>query len=453
MKNINLKLERILFSFFVIMAANGLIAQNYIINTIAGSGIHSGYSGDGGPATVAKLNSPNSLAVDALGDIYVVDYDNHCIRKINSSGIISTIAGVGTYGYSGDGGPATSAKMTWPTSISLDGLGNIFIADRNNYCIRKINSAGIISTFAGNGTQGYSGDGGAATSAMLGMVTSVFADNQGNVYIGDATNNRIRKVDASGVISTFAGNGTAPTTGDGGQAIDAGLSTSSSFAVDASGNLYFTDLLNHRIRKITPAGIITTIAGNGSAGFTGDGVLATTTALNRPSGLAIDSFGNIYFADVANYRIRKIDNSGVISTIAGVGTNEFSGDGGLATAAELSFPSGVAVGHSGNFYIADSYNNRIRELTVTASITDLLHDHKINLYPNPADQTVNIKLTGENEVVLKLMSVTGQVVLEKYVETNGEKTIALDIQNLRSGVYFVKIDTPTVSQTIRFLKN
>jgi sugar lactone lactonase YvrE len=331
------------------------------IITVAGNGTL-GYSGDSGAATSAELYDPSGVAVDSLGNIYIADMYNHRIRKVSTSGIITTVAGNGTYGYSGNGGAATSAELYDPSSVAVDSSGNIFIADSNNHSIRKVSTSGIITTVAGNGTYGYSGDSGAATSAELYDPSGVAVDSSGNIYIADVSNQRVRKVDTSGIITTVAGNGAYGYSGDSSAATSAELFYPRGVAVDSSGNIYIADLNNHRIRKVSTSGIITTVAGNGTYGYSGDSGAATSAELYNPSGVAVDSSGNIYIADVSNQRVRKVDTSGIITTVAGNGTYGYSGDSGAATSAELNGPYGVAVDSSGNIFIADLNNNRIRKV-------------------------------------------------------------------------------------------
>ncbi len=281
------------------------LSPGSIISTIAGNGT-AGYSGDGGPAASAELNSPSGVAVDFSGNIYIADYKNNRIRRVDASGVISTVAGKGTAGYSGDGGPASSAELSTPSGVAVDTSGNIYIADSSNNCVRKVDASGVISTVAGNGTAGYSGDGGPAVSAELSSPSGVAVDTSGNIYIADDKNNCIRKVDASGVISTVAGNETGGYSGDGGPATSAELSTPSGVAVDASSNIYIADSSNNCIRKVDASGVISTVAGKGTGGYSGDGGPATSAQLNSPSGLAVDSSGNIYIADTTNYRVREV---------------------------------------------------------------------------------------------------------------------------------------------------
>ena len=338
--------------------------QSYMIYTLAGNGT-AGLSGDNGPATGAELFQPLGVALDSAGNLYIADSDNMRIRKVSSTGVITTVAGNGTPGFSGDGGPATSTGLNYPSGVALDSAGSLYIADAGNNRIRKV-SNGVITTVAGNGAQGFGGDGGPATGAQLFVPAGVAVDSAGSLYIADAGNNRIRKV-SNGVITTVAGNGAQGFGGDGGPATSAQLFVPAGVAVDSAGSLYIADAGNNRIRKVSK-GVITTVAGNGTLGFGGDGGPATNAQLYGPEGVAVDSAGNIYIADMDNNRIRKVSN-GVITTAAGNGTQGFSGDNGPATSAELYRPEGIAVDATGNLYIADTWNNRIGILTPTGSCT------------------------------------------------------------------------------------
>ena len=393
-----------------------------IITTIAGTGVR-GFSGDDDPAAAAQLSDPTGVAVDGEGNVYIADLENHRIRKVDYvMGIITTFAGTGVRGFGGDGGPADEAQLNLPTGVAVDSDDTVYIADSENHRIRKVDSAGKIITFAGTGDYGRSGDGGQAVDAKLGRPTGVAVDSDGNVYIADLSNHRIRKVDtteeittiaespppgrpggrpavqlseptgvavdeagnvyiadrenhrihkvdsAGGIITTFAGTGVRGDDGDGGDADKAQLNLPYGVAVDEAGNVYIADSGNHRIRKVDSAGmIITTFAGTGVRGDDGDGELAVNATLNLPYGVAVDSDGNVYIADSFNNRIRKVDSAGTITTIAGTGEIGFSGDGELAVNAQLNLPYGVAVDEAGNVYIADSGNNRIRKLTPAAA--------------------------------------------------------------------------------------
>ncbi len=350
------------------------VSANGIISTVAGNGA-ARFSGDGAAATSASLSYPAGIAVDASGNLLIVDSINQRIRKVSSSGIISTVAGNGRFGFSGDGGPAIAASLDLDPSflplaaVAVDASGNLFIADTFNFRIREVSVGGIISTVAGNGTPGFSGDGGPATSASLGGPTSVATDTSGNLFIADQYNARIRKVSATGIVTTVAGNGTVyPSSGDGGPATSASLSGPQALALDTSGNLFIADSGSGRIRKVSATGTITTVAGDGSYTFWGDGGPATSASLNDPRGVAVDASGNLFIADTQNNRIRKVSANGIITTVAGNGTSGFSGDNGLATSAALSGPVGLAVDASGNLFIADQYNNRIRKVTAATGM-------------------------------------------------------------------------------------
>jgi sugar lactone lactonase YvrE len=384
------KVLTLLLLFFSIFSAK---AQG-IITTVAGNGIN-GYSGDGGLATAAMLRNPTGVAVDASGNLYIADYINNRIRKVSPSGIIITIAGTGTFGYSGDGGPATSAQFANPRGVAVDGSGNLYIADLINHRIRKVNLiTGIITTVAGRGAGGYSGDGSLATAAQLSFPSGVAVDGSGNLYIGDNGNNRIRKVNlGNGIITTVAGNGTVGYSGDNGPATSAQLSGPAGVAVDGS-NLYIADGNNYRIRKVNlSTGIITLVAGNGAGGYSGDGGLATAAQLYAPEGVVVDGSGNLYIAEINNNRVRKVNlSTGIITTVAGNGTVGYSGDGGPATSAQLTSPTGVAVDGSGNLYIAAS--GSIRKVSFPTGPTITTSALSATTYCQGATLNVSFTTTG-----------------------------------------------------------
>lgn len=340
----------------------------YSITTIAGDG-NGSYGGDGGAATSAQINAPYGIHVDSSSNVYIADTFNHCIRKVDSSGNISTVAGTPqSNGSSGDSAAATSAKLYLPRGVYVDGSSNMFIADTFNNKIRKVDSGGTITTFAGTGTPAYSGDSGAANAAELKYPYDAYGDGT-NIFIVDKSNDVIRKVagtSSTDTITTVAGiqaNGGAYS-GDGGAATAADINAPFSITIDSSNNIYIADTSNHRIRKFTDGGNISTVAGNGSNGFSGDKSDATSAELNQPYGVAVDSSGNIYITDTYNDRIRRVDAStGIIYTIAGNGDTGFSDDSELdATSVSLYRPRGIYVDSSGNVYFSDSQNHRVRKL-------------------------------------------------------------------------------------------
>ena len=335
-----------------------------IITTVAGNGTPS-YSGDNGPATSAELNQPYSVLADGSGNFYIADYSNSAVRKVTPAGIISTIAGNGTAGYSGDDGPATSAELSGPAGLALDSSGNLYIGDRGNNTVRKVTPAGIISTVAGNGTAGYSGDDGPATSAELNAPYGLAFDAGGNLYIAEYSNQTVRKVTPAGTITTIAGNGTAGYTGDNGPATSATLNGPDDIAFDLSGNLYINDDLNSRIRMVNPSGTITTVVGNGGTPGNGDGGPAISATLGQPHGVTVDANGFLYIADTFDQSIRRVDQFGTITTVVGNGGAPGIGDGGPAFDAELNLPTKVSVDAVGNYYIADLGNYRIRKVNIS----------------------------------------------------------------------------------------
>ena len=336
-------------------------AQALQIQAFCGTGVQ-GYAGDNGPAISAELNFPSYLVFDASSNLYVADWANNVVRRIDADGKITTFAGKGTSGYSGDGQPARLAELSNPTSLAIDRLGNLFIADWGNNVVRKVDTKGFITTFAGSGVYGYSGDGSSAVNATLRQPTGLAIDGAGNLYIADSNNYVIRRVDGAGIITTYAGTGVSGYSGDGGQALSANLGSPSGLAFDGAGDLLVSDYNYGIIRRIDPRGLITTIAGNGVSGYGGDGGASTSAELNAPGEIAVDALGDIFIADTSNNRIRKIDSVGKISTIAGNGTQGFIGDNGPAESAELNNPMGVAVDAAGNLYIADVRNSCIREV-------------------------------------------------------------------------------------------
>ena len=350
-------------SFLILLSASGLKAQT--ISTYAGDYSYSAISGDGGPATAAAIGSPTGIAVDVYGNVFFSDAINNAIRKIDVSGTISTIAGsAGPGGFGGDGGPATAATLFMPMGLTTDVTGAIYFADAGNFIVRKIDVSGIISTVAGTpGSHGFSGAGSPGISTTLDGADAVAIDAAGNLYIADGAN-KLLALNTSGIVSIFAG-GISGFSGDGGPATAAACSGINGVAVDNTGNVYITESGNNVVRKITSAGIISTGAGVGGTGgaYSGDNGAATLAGLNTPSGLAIDNSGNLYIADQGNNVIRFVNAyTGIISTYAGNSTTGYSGDGGPADSAELNNPAGCAINGSHQLFIADRNNNVIRKV-------------------------------------------------------------------------------------------
>ena len=378
----------------------GISANAQTINTYAGNGTY-GYTGNGGAATSAELSNPSGVAEDASGNLYIADYWNNVIRMVTPTGTISTFAGNTTGGFSGDGGPATAAELDGPVAVAVDYGGNVYIADQNNERIRMVNTSGTISTFAGNGTKGYTGDGIAATAAELSLPDAIAIDKLGDVYIADLDNYRVRMV-YSGIITTVAGSGIQGTSGDGGPATAADLNGITGLAVDNTKPIiYITDQGGSSVRMVGLSKNISTIAGNGTAGFSGDGGPATAAELKTPAGLWVDTASNLYIADYGNNRIRVVNSSGVITTIAGTVSGGFSGDGGPATLAKLNNPEGVCVDGKGNMYIADYNNKRVRKVNLLSGINELTDNVSVSVFPNPSTGvfTMQVSAIGHQSTV------------------------------------------------------
>ncbi len=431
-------MKRILFLLLFLPA----FTKGQIIITVAGAGSctgGSGYCGDGGPATAAKASLPSSGSFDASGNYYFChDGAAPHVRKVNTAGIITTVAGNGTQGYSGDGGPATDAQIRfgWTT---VDSMGNLYISDNNACRIRKVDAlTGIIHTICGNGSATTTGDGGPATAATI-VPFGICCDKHGNLFI--CANGYIRKIDAAGIITTIAGNGLGGFTGDGGPATAAGIVTYS-ICMDTSENLYIGGAI--RIRKIDMvSGIITHFAGNGSVPYSGDGI-AATNAQFREIGIVMDREMNMYLADDVNDRIRMIDPSGIIHTIAGTGTAAFGGDGGPATAADLWNPEGVAIDRCGNLYIADDANNRIRKVLFypacdssfhSLNSTEIESTPDLSIYPNPTNDLLQINNL-KSESVYTILTPIGKSIQQGTLNP-GNNT--LSIQSLPHGIYLLQL--------------
>ncbi len=320
----------------------------------------------GFPTAGVSLNSPFAVTVDRWGNVYIADTLNNVIREVDASGKASTIAGNGRAKYSGDRGPAASASLNHPGGIAVDAAGNLYINDENNFVIRKVNTNRVINTIAGNGKAGYSGDGGPATKAQIAGALGIAVDAAGNLYIADTGNCVIRKVNTKGVITTIAGDGAAAYRGDGGPAILASLRYPTDVTLDDAGNLYIADYYNGAVRKVGTDQFISTVAGTGAQSYSGDGQLATSASLHGPVRVALDSAGNIYIETDGDGRIRQINSQHIITTIAGNGDYGDSGDGGPAVLASFRGPYGMAIDKGGKLYVADTGNSRIRVINRAA---------------------------------------------------------------------------------------
>lgn len=333
-----------------------------LITTIAGNG-KAGLSGDGGPALEASLNFPAGLCLDGAGNLLVADRNNHRVRKIDPQGIITTVAGNGVADWAGDDEPATEASLNFPSDVACAPNGEIYISDRSNNRIRKVDGKGVITTIAGLGVPGYGGDFGPAEDALLKFPFGIELDSAGTLYIADRGNNRIRKVDGSGIITTLAGDGAHFFSGDYGPATRASLAYPTDVAVDDAGNVYIADRNNNRIRRIDPLGIITTFMGVGEYGYNGDNEIASETALHLPFALTTDRKGRLIVVDRSHFRIRTVGlKTGQVQTIAGNGSSLFKGDGGPGLGATLEAPTGIVVDPQGNVIFSDKQNHRLRRV-------------------------------------------------------------------------------------------
>jgi gliding motility-associated-like protein len=351
-----------------------ILSQPFLIRTIAGTPNVSGYSGDGGLAINAKFGNTGQIYIHSDGSIYISDPLNYVIRKIDPNGIISTIAGTGQRGFSGDGGDAKLARLDTPAGIVIDKAGNIYFSDLSNNRIRKINTQGIINTIAGTGTAGYKGQNVSALEAELHLPTRIILDDNDNIIFIDFANSVVRKINPAGIISTIAGNGLEGYSGDGGPATTAKLNFPAGIGFDKNKNLYIGDDENYVIRKVDANGIITTFAGIGTKTFSGDGGLASNAGIASTVDITFDNNGSLFFADVENFRIRKIDANGIINTVAGTGAKGYTGDGGIAVNAAISAVSDMYFRANGNLVVSDGDNFVLRELyscnnTIVPSLT------------------------------------------------------------------------------------
>ena len=428
------------------------LASGQTITNFAGNGVI-GYQGDNGPATQAELDTVVGLAADAAGNIYLSDWGNHVVRKVDTSGVITTIAGVGAEGFSGDTGLATRAKLKDPTGVCVGPSGDVYVNDAGNKRVRKIAaSTGIITTVAGSGSATSSGDGGPATSAGLTLPVRCAVDQSGNLFIVDQGAQVIRKVNTLGVISTFAGiNNTAGFSGDNGPATQAAMNHPTAISLDTSGNVYVTDQSNQRIRKIDTNGIITTVAGNGVAAFAGDLGDAKSASLNSPGEIAIDSLGNLFIADTSNQAIREVTSAGIISTVAGIPEHiGIGGDNGPPTAAQFNNPLALTRDPLGSLYVGDTGNHRVRKIVSLASgppsCTYSLSSGGQAFPPAGGNGSVNV--TAELGCQWTIPNIPSWIVITGYPPNGGNGTVTYEVGRNSAGARSVTLTGNGLSYSI-----
>jgi len=423
-----------------------LAIKGQTITTYGGGGT-SGIC-EGCAATACAIPDPVGGVFDKLGNYYFAScLSGNTIREINNAGIITTVAGTGSGGFSGDNGPATSAMLNGPFSVKFDTAGNMYILDALNYRIRKVSaSTGIITTIAGTGTAGYNGENIPATAAEI-NAGDICLDKVGNIYVAEYNNRRVRKIDTSGIIITVGGTGVVGSSGDGGSATNAMLSPNG-ITIDDNDNLYIADPYGSVVRKITPSGIISTIAGNGASAFAGDGMPATAASF-QPAHICIDSINNLYISDVYNNRVFKVDPSGIFWLAAGNGATGFSGDGGPATAASFNYVSGVSTDSCGNLYITEPGNGRIRKVAFNPECWPLkapqVVSNEVSIYPNPAYEVINVDgiTTQEN---YSLLNING-IIEQQGILKPGNNEIS--IQALPPGIYLLEMVDEEGNKTVR----
>jgi len=428
------------------------------ITTIAGGGSGGGVDGwgDGLPASNAIFGNFCGIAFDRSGNLFIGDKDHNIVRKIDAvTGIISVVAGNGTLGYNGDSILAANAQLNSPGWLAFDAGDNLYISDRANHRIRRVDNNGIITTYAGNGIAAFSGDTGYSKLASLNSPQGICFDKYGALYIADGGNQRIRKVDAGGIIITIAGTGVSGFSGDSGPAINAQLGGIYGICTDTAGNIFVADWNNRRIRKIDKTtGVVMSVSGNGDSFYSTDNVDADSTG-SDPFDVFADNIGNIFIADFTNNRIRKIDVTGIIHTIAGSGIGGFGGDGGNADTAKLYRPAGVTMDSCNNLYIADNQNKRIRKVALNpncfpATVNEVNSTSSISIYPNPTKEQLTI--IGSSSIkYISILNTLGQILIEQ--NRYSSKEAILNVSSLGSGVYFIKVSDENGSVvTKRFVK-
>ncbi len=438
-------MKRLLFILLIVFP---IFTNGQIITTVAGDGTGSN-GGNNGPATSAGIGNPTGITFDKKGNLYIVTTPSFPqVRKVDTAGIITIFAGTGTPGFSGDSGLAVNAELNYPEYVAVDSKNNVYISEGTNHRIRKVDTMGIITTFAGNGTPGFSGDSGLAISASLFAPWGINFDRNGNLFIADHANSRIRKIDTLGVITTVAGSITSGFSGDSGLAINAKLKLPSAVVIDSIGNLYIADWGNNRIRKVDTSGIITTIAGNGLAMFNGDNILDINASFSHIYSIALDDSNNLFLTDNGNARIRKINTlTDTVKTIVGTGIPGFNGDSILADTAEIYLPEGLAFDLCWNLYISEVQNKRVREVNIGICVTDTTHtdstnavnnistNSSINIYPNPINEILHIDniATGAQYFISNIL---GQALQQGLLSAG---TNSIDVHTLPPGMYVLAI--------------
>lgn len=417
----------------ITLLATTLLNQAQVVTTIAGTG---GAGSNDATGTAASFNYPMGVCQDATGNLYVADYGNNKIRKITSTGVVTTFAGDGTSGSTDATGTAASFKG--PQAICTDAAGNLYVTDTDNHKIRKITSTGVVTTFAGSGVMGSAN--GTGTAASFSNPAGVCADASGNIYVAEYGSNKIRKITPAGVVTTFAGNGTATSVDGTGTA--ASFNRPVGICINATGDFYIAEHDACNIRKITSAGVVTTLAGNGAVGSTD--ATGTAASFKYPTGVCTDAAGNVYVADQGNHKIRKITPAGVVSTYAGSGTAGFMD--GTGTAASFYNPRGMCIDGTGSLYIAGYFDQKIRKIDATSTnIADIKNtNNDVKVFPNPTSSILNIEVKGQTQITV--VNVLGDVVLSETINDLNK----IDVSNLTSGVYFVQ-DSKS-GKAIKFIK-
>jgi serine/threonine protein kinase, bacterial len=403
------------------------------VTTYAGNGIVATTDGIG---TAASIAAPRGIAIDGLGNLYLSSDER--VRKITPTGEVSTLAGNGN--DTSIDGIGTAASIDGPFGIAVDAMGNVYVSERNRK-IRKITSAGEVTTFAGNNIFGSID--GIGTAASFRAPRGIAIDAFGNLYVVDQASNNIRKITLAGVVSTFVGSGVQ------GSADGVGLTASfdlpQGIAIDAFGNLYVTDTRNNKIRKITSDGVVSTFAGSGTLG-SADGI-STAASFNSPEGIAVDALGNLYITDANNHKIRKITSNGVVSTLAGSST--FGSADGIGTAASFHFPKDIVLDTSGNLYIADTENHKIRKITFTLASEAFNANTIFKVHPNPAKNQVNIEVQELDNAAIAVYDTNGRQLFSQKLNNT---TNAINIENLASGVYLFKVTSSQGTATSKVVK-